>query len=125
MGGGIIFGLILGREVMYRCVSHSTLVTKPCGGVWRNGVRLGRSVWENAFHRHCNLLVMIVVMYLSSLLVIHVRLCVLYLYGWLFVLISLLGLHSLVDQVKLVICSMDLICLVSLDWVWLSNFHMS
>lgn len=26
--GGIIFGLVLGREVMYRCVSHSTLVTK-------------------------------------------------------------------------------------------------
>lgn len=62
--GRIIFGLILGRVVMYRCVSHTTLVTKSCGGVWRNGVRLGRSVWENAFHRHCNLSVVIVAMYL-------------------------------------------------------------
>jgi hypothetical protein len=62
--GGIIFGLVLGREVMYRCVSHSTLVTKSCGGVWRNGVRLGRSMWDNAFHSHCNLLVVIVAMYL-------------------------------------------------------------
>ena len=58
--GSIVFGFLLGRMPMYICNSQSILVSK----FWDGGCSVFNScvlaVWENWFHSHCNLSVVMV-----------------------------------------------------------------
>ena len=58
--GCIFFGFFLGSMVIYLRTSHSTSISKSCGGGCRKLVRCGRLVWKYWFHSHWSVLVVMV-----------------------------------------------------------------
>ena len=62
--GCILLGFFLGSLVMYFWMSHSISVSKSCGGGCRKLIMCVWLLCEKWFHNHCNLSVVIVIMYL-------------------------------------------------------------
>ncbi len=93
--------MFLGSIVMYRCMTHNILVSQSCGGGCRKLVSCGR-LWVYRFHNQCSLSAVIVVMYYpfwSYMLEIEAWICMVGLFGKM----SLSGLHSCVNILRLVI----------------------
>ena len=57
-----MFGISFERMVMYRCMSHSTSVSKFWGGGCRELSVL--TLWENWFNNHCKRSVVMVALWL-------------------------------------------------------------
>ena len=102
---------------MYLWSSHKISVSKSCGGDWRKLVRCWCLLCRNWFHNHCSLSIVRVAMWFpfwSKMLASEVLVCIV----GLLTRISLSGLHSWMEVVRLVILSGGYMNLLSFDWTW-------
>ena len=101
--------------VTYIWRSHSTSVSKSCGGGWRKLVRCCWLLCVNWFQSHCSLSILMVAMYYpfwSYMLATEVFIWIV----GLLTRMSLSGLHSWVEVVRLVIFSGGWMNFLSLVW---------
>ena len=116
--GCMCLGFFLGSMAMYLCMSHNISVSKSCDGGCSGVVRWVSLFWEKRAHSHFSLSVVMVARnrpFWSYTWDSEACICMV----GLLVRMSLSGLHSCVDVLRLVILSGGCMYFLSFVCVWL------
>ena len=114
----VCFWLSLGEYGYVSLYEPKYYVSKFWGGGCREFVSCEGLLWENWFHSHCSHSVVMVAMWFPLWSYMLASESCIWMVGW-FTWMSLSGLHSCVDSLRLVNSKGGCINLVSFDWLWL------